>query len=283
MMVDTHSHVHFKAFDEDRKEVLKKCQEKGMLINAVGTQQSTSENAIKLAEEYDFVYASVGLHPIQEYKVPVKEEMDSFVTRGEEFDIEFYSKLAEHPKVIAVGETGLDRYHVPKDQSYDVIFETQKKAFLDHVEVASRHDLPLVVHVRDAHKEMLEVLDGLDKKVRGVVHCFTGNWEQAQRYLDHGFYLGFTGVITFPPKKNDPETQLSLLEVVEKIPLERMLVETDSPYLAPQEYRGKRCEPWMVEECIKKIAQIRGLSVEEVEKLTTNNALTLFNKIKRGI
>lgn len=278
-MIDTHAHVQFKAFDEDRDAVLARCREKGVVMNVVGTQLSTSQAAVALSETIDDAYASVGLHPIQEYKVPVKEEMDHFTTRGEQFDMEAYSALAAHPKVVAIGETGLDRYHVPKDTAYDVIFETQKKVFLQHVELGKKHALPLVIHVRDAHDEMLSILDALPETPAGVIHCFSGGPAEAERYLAHGLFLGFTGVVTFPEKKTDPEPQRALCEVIRTMPEDRILVETDSPYLAPQAYRGQRAEPWMVEECIKKIAQIRGTTVDDIAAITAANARRLFYKM----
>ena len=142
------------------------------------------------------------------------------------------------------------------------VFDDQWALFLKHVELAQEFDLPVVIHVRDAHDEMIKRLKSLDKSIRAVVHCYTGNWEYAQEYLDLGFYLGFTGVVTFPPKKTNPQPQLELNQVVEHIPLDKILVETDAPFLAPQAYRGEQCEPWMTEEVVKHIANVRGLGVE---------------------
>jgi TatD DNase family protein len=284
MMFDSHCHVQFKAFDEDREDVLSRCAQKGMILNVVGTQQKTSALAVEFAERYDWVYASIGLHPIQEYKKKIVEESTEFMAKGEDFDEAYYEELVQSPKVIAIGETGLDRFHVPKDVSTEEVMERQKHIFLQHYHFAKKHDLPLVIHVRDAHEDMLALLRAEVKsdgsKVRGVIHCYTGNWEYAEEYLDLGLYLGFTGVITFPPKKTDPQPQHDLFEVIEKIPIERMLVETDSPYLAPQSYRGKRAEPWMVEEVIKKIAEIKGVAVEDAEEAIYSNTKQLFDRTK---
>ncbi len=283
MLIDTHCHIQFKAFNEDRKAVLKKCKENGLILNAVGTQKKTSKLAVELAEAESNVYATVGLHPIQEYVVKVKEEDTSFTSRGEYFDFEYYDELARHPKVIAIGETGLDKYHIPKDKTQEEIFTKQKEVFLEHVKLAKKHDLPLVIHVRDAHEEMIEFLleiRNLKLEIKGVIHCFTGNWQQAQSYLEAGLYLGFTGVVTFPPKKTDPKPQEQLLEVIKNIPLDRILVETDAPYLAPQSYRGKRSEPWMTEDVVKFIARYRGLDVDKFREQTVKNTKQLFRKIK---
>ncbi len=277
MLFDTHSHVQFKAFDDDRDEVILRCENEGVMLNTVGTQKSTSQAAVDLAEKYEHVYASVGLHPIQKYVIPVKEEDTSFTARGEVFDFDFYDKLvSSSKKVIAIGETGLDKFHIPKDITEEEVFSHQKETFLQHYKLALKHDLPLVIHVRDAHEEMIELLQTLSSPIKGTIHCFSGNWGHAQQYLDMGLHLGFTGIITFPAKKTTPKPQLELLEVVKNIPEDNILIETDAPYLAPQAYRGKRCEPWMVAECAKKIAEVKGLSYKEVEEQTTNNAKKLF-------
>ncbi|NCO04615.1 MAG: TatD family hydrolase [Candidatus Magasanikbacteria bacterium] len=283
MIIDTHCHIQFKAFDEDRNEVLKRCQEKNIIMNAVGTQQTTSQLAVALAEQHENIYATIGLHPIQEHKVQVEEEQDNFMSRGEVFDIDYYDKLARHPKVIAIGETGLDKYHIPKDKTQEDIFAVQKDIFLQHIKLANKHDLPLVIHIREAHEEMIALLSEIKQKgitIKGVVHCFTGNWTQAQIYLDAGLYLGFTGVVTFPPKKTDPKPQEELQEVIKNIPLDRILVETDAPYLAPQAHRGKRSEPWMTEEVVKWISEYRNISQESLMKQTVDNTKALFTKIK---
>jgi len=281
MLVDSHCHIQFKAFNNDRNEVIVKCAENNLVMNVVGTQADTSKLAVELAEKYDNIYATVGLHPIQKYVIPVKEEDTSFTARGEDFDFDFYDNLIKSSKkVIAVGETGLDKYHIPKDKTSEEIFEKQKETFLQHYKLAEKNNLPLVIHVRDAHEEMLSVIEELPKPVRGTIHCFSGNREQAERYVDAGLYLGFTGVITFPPKKTNPKPQNDLIDVIKNMPLDKILIETDAPYLAPQAYRGKRCEPWMVGECAKKVVEIRGIKEEEVEKITVENTKRLFSKIK---
>ncbi len=305
MLIDTHCHIQFKAYKDDREEVLQRCAEKNLILNAVGTQLTTSKLAIKLAEQYDWVYASVGLHPIQEYVTKVEEESTSFLSRGEQFDYEAYKELTLHKKVIAIGETGLDRFHMPEGIDPELVIGKQREVFLQHAKLAAEVGKPLVVHVRDAHEDMIKILpllggvrggssqqDSLTSNneplpnpplkgegtfVPGVVHCFTGNWEQAQEYIKHGFYLGFTGVITYPPKKTNPGPQEWLNEVVEKIPLDRVVVETDAPYLAPQKYRGGRSEPWMVEEVVRRFAEVRELSFEEMTNITIKNSKKLFS------
>jgi TatD DNase family protein len=287
MLIDSHCHIQFKVFEKDREEVISRSFEKDIIMNAVGTQKKTSQLAVQLAEKYDNIFATVGLHPIQEYVVKVEEEDSSFTSRGEDFDFEYYSRLAENPKVIAIGETGLDKYHIPKDKTEEEIFRKQKNIFLQHVKLAQKHSLPLVIHVRDAHEEMLQVLQSLvtshQSPVTAVIHCFTGNWQQAEAYLKMGFYLGFTGVVTFPPKKTAPKPQEELLEVVKKVPTNKILVETDAPYLAPQAHRGKRSEPWMTEEVVKFIANYKQLDLNKFRLQTVSNTKKLFSRLKGNI
>ena len=284
MMIDTHCHIHFKAFENNRDEVIARCKEKQVILNLVGTQQSTSKNGVLLAEKYDWMYATVGLHPIQIHEVDVFEETTNFTSRGEDFDSDFYRELAKHPKVIAIGETGLDRFHIPKGEPEELFLQKQAEVFRKHYDIAEEAEIPLVMHIRDAHDEMIALLKEIKKEkgslIRGVVHCYTGNWRQAEEYLNLGFNLGFTGVVTFPPKKTNPEPQLELEKVVENIPLDRILVETDAPFLAPQAYRGEQCEPWMVEEVIKKFATTRQLSFDELIGQINKNTLNLFTRIK---
>jgi len=285
MLFDSHCHIQFNAYKDDADEVIKRCREKNIILNAVGSQRDTSACAVEMAGKYNNIYATVGLHPVHLCGTEVDEEEVKFKTREEVFDYDFYKQLASHPKVIGIGECGLELFHLPENLDRTEVLKTQKEAFILQYNLAQELDLPMVIHVRDAHKEMIELLrphltsPARGGSVRGVVHCYTGNWEYAQQYLDLGLYLGFTGIITFPPKKTDPQPQLDLMTVVEKCPLDRILVETDAPYLAPTAYRGKRSEPWMVEEVAKKIAEVRGLSIEEVEKLTVDNTKRLFTKI----
>jgi len=278
-VIDTHCHVQFNAYKDDREDVIKRCQEKGIILNAVGTQKDTSAAAVAIAEKFPFIYASIGLHPVHLFSTHIDEEESKFLSREEDFNYDYYKNLGKSPKVIAIGECGLDLYRLPPEKSKEEVLAKQIKTFTAQYKLAQELNLPMVIHVREAHEEMIELLTSLSSKINAVVHCYTGNWRYAQKYLALGLNLGFTGVITFPPKKTAPEIQMSLLEVVEKCPLDRMLIETDAPYLAPNMYRGKRCEPWMVEEVVKKIAEVKGLSVKEVATVTTQNAKNLFNKI----
>jgi TatD DNase family protein len=279
MLFDSHSHIQFKAYKEDRENVIKRTIEKDVFINVVGTQKNTSENAVKLANEYEGVYATVGLHPTHIFSVDVVEEDTYFKSRGEDFDVEFYKNLAKHPKVIGIGETGMDGFHIPKNLDKKEIFKKQEEVLRAHYKIATELNLPLVIHVRDAHNELIKILKTFAKSIKGVVHCYTSNWQNAKQYLDLGLYLGFTGIVTFPSKKTNPQEQLDLIEVIKNCPFDRILVETDAPFLAPQTYRGKRCEPWMVEEVVKFIANKRGVDEEEMRKQLFDNTKKLFTKL----
>lgn len=308
IMIDSHCHLQFNAYKDDAEDVIKRCDDKKMILNVVGTQSDTSEQAVKLAEKYDNIYATVGLHPIHTTSTEVDEEEIIFKSREEVFDYEFYKKLASQPKVIAIGECGMELFHLPDGVNKQEIIKKHSESFLTQAKLARELDLPMVIHVRDAYEEMAEVITnqippprrgrqggGLSDwrpqpsssptrrgdDINGVIHCFSGNWPQAQKFLDLGLYLGFTGVITFPPRKTNPEVTTALLEVVKNCPLDRILTETDAPYLAPQKYRGERAEPWMVEEVIKKIAEVKGESMEKIEKAVMENTLRLFTKIKK--
>lgn len=281
--MDTHCHVQFQAFAHDVDDVIEKCLAKGMILNMVGTQKDTSRSAVAFAERYDNVYASIGTHPIHLHPTHVDEEETHFMSREEHFDEAYYEELVQSKKVIGIGECGLDLYHLPKDISVDEVLAKQKEVFLAHLRFALKHDLPLVIHCREAHEEMIRLLQSEAQthtaQIRGTIHCFTSHWGHAQSYLNMGFYLGFTGVVTFPPKKTNPTQQIQLEEVIQKIPLDRIVIETDSPYLAPQAYRGRRSEPWMVEEVVKKFATVRGLSFDEMTIQIAENSHRLFSRI----
>jgi len=280
MLIDTHAHIQFDAYRDDRDEVIERMRERGIIANVVGTQQTTSRRAVLLAEQHEFLYASIGTHPIHLHSTHVDEEETSFRSREEGFDEVYYEKLVQSPKVIGIGECGIDLYHLPHDIPKETVLAKQTEVFLDHLRFAEKYGLPMVIHCREAHDELLDILEGEGRPVRGTIHCYTGDWSHAKRYLALGLHLGFTGVVTFPPRKTDPQTQLDLLDVVRRMPLDRMLVETDSPYLAPQAYRGGRAEPWMVEEVVAKIAEIRSVTPEEIEQVIAENTLGLFDRIR---
>ena len=252
MLIDTHSHLNFKAFARDSDEVIKRSLENNVwLINASSTY-ATSKLAVEIAEKYkQGVYAAIGLHPIH--------------VKDEEFDISKYRNLAESKKVVAIGETGLDYMYGEQ--------EKQKKVFLEHLALAKELNLPVILHCRKAHEDLITMLTNyaatqkLNTEIRGVVHCFTGNWQQAQEYLAMGLYLGFNGIIY----------KMDLAEVIKKTPPDRMLIETDCPYLVPAGAAMERNEPINVKYIAQTIAQIKGETFEKIAQATTANAKKLFN------
>ena len=270
MMIDTHAHLNFNAYKTDLDAVIQRTLDNDIGIINVGSQYETSQKAVAIAEKYpDGVYAAVGLHPIHLtegiFKVKLDEEESAFQTKNEDFHYEKYKKLAESEKVVAIGEIGLDYYYRPKTKTkLNQFKERQKEVFLKQLALAEELNLPVIFHCRSAHQDLIEILDG-QKTAQGVIHCFTGDWQQAEKYLAMGFYLGFNGIIF----------KLNLDEVIEKAPLERILIETDCPYLTPPPMTGRN-EPLYVKYVAEKIAEIRKLRYEEISVITTENAKKLF-------
>ncbi len=266
--IDNHAHLNFTAFDADYKEVIGRAHEAGVAIINVGTQKDTSKRAIDIAHEYgEGVYAIIGLHPVHTSKSfhdekELGEGGKAFTSRGEEFNYEYYKELAKDPKVVGIGECGLDYFRLDSDTK-----EIQKKVFEEQIRLSMEIGKPLMLHIREAYEDAIEILKKYPG-VRGNVHFFAGTKEIAQQFLDLGFTLSFTGVITFAKEYE---------ELVKLIPLDRMLSETDCPYVSPAPYRGKRNEPAYVVEVVKKIAEIKGLSVEEVSRELLQNSKRLFN------
>lgn len=306
-LVDSHAHVQFPAYDQDRGEVIARALEAGIGMVNIGTQSQTSADAVALAARYPAgVWATVGFHPNHVTRDTYHDPWELREKQPEEFDISKFRNLALHPKVVAIGECGLDFYRSPKGQRAEVIGQRQRDVFLAQIELAREVRKPLVVHCRNAFSDLISILDSCfkihpvttctpipsrwgggknqlgsleapalrpgcngvhDLRLAGVVHFFSGSWEDARKLLDLGFYLGFGGVITFAREYD---------EVVKKAPLERILVETDAPYVAPVPYRGERNEPAYIVEAVRKIAELHGVSRERVTTQTTANARTLF-------
>jgi len=287
MLIDTHGHVNFNAFRDDSNAVLKRALESNTWVVMPGTQYSTSKRAVEMAEGFESgVYAAVGLHPIhlgEQRKVDVlevqslpldqnKQSWEEFVTRSEEFDVEKYRELTKSKKTVAIGEFGLDYYYRPKGKVKLEAFKAkQKDVFLQQLDLAEEARLPVILHCRVAHDDMIGMLEARAKKMQGVVHCFTGTVEQAQKFMALGLYIGFNGLILKDvPALPKPE------EVISSIPLERIVLETDSPYLIPPMLGVERNEPLFVKYIAEEIARIKKVSVEEIAEATTQNAKTLF-------
>jgi len=264
---DVHAHINFKAFDEDREEAISRAFEAGVHMMNVGTQKDTSAMAVRIAERYPAgVYAAIALHPIHTSAShhdtqELGEEGKAFTSRGEEFDMAFYEDLAKSDKVKAIGECGLDYYRLDEASA-----EKQKEVFIKHIELANKVGKPLMCHIRNAYQDAAEILR-THAKVKGDIHFFAGTWEEAQWFLDLGFTLSFTGVITFTHDYD---------EVVRNAPLDMILTETDCPYITPVPFRGKRNEPIHVREVVRAVARIRGEDEEKVRAQLAANAKRVF-------
>ncbi len=250
---DSHAHYHDRKFDRDRQKLLELLPQNGIskVIN-VGASMNESKESVELAKNYDFIFASVGVHPYETQNLP-----DDYLDQLEGF--------SKHEKVVAVGEIGLDYYRYS-----DVTKEIQKKVFKEQLSLASELAMPVIIHSREADGDMIDILKQFSGKIKGVVHCFSSSCEVAQILLDFGFYLGFTGVITF---KNNQKQSKSLSVV----PLNRLLIETDCPYMAPEPYRGQVCNSLMLPRVIEKISDIKNVSCQQVADVTNKNACELFD------
>lgn len=269
MIIDTHSHLSFKAYDKDREEVIKRTSEAGVVCIDVGTKYETSKLVVELAEKNENIYATIGMHPIHIktdlLKLKMDEEEGAFEPLGEEYNKERYKELAKSKKVVAIGEVGLDYYYRPKGTTkLEKFKQKQREVFLQQLDLADELNLPVIVHCRMAHADVLEILK--NRKSKGVIHCFTGNWDEAQKYLDLGFYLGINGIIF----------KFDINEVIKKAPLEKLLIETDCPYLTPPKAGAERNEPIFVKYVAERIAELKGISFDEVAEQTIKNAKALF-------
>ncbi|SEN82460.1 TatD DNase family protein [Mesobacillus persicus] len=252
MLFDTHVHLNAEQFNDDLQEVIERAQAEGITkMVVVGFDRPTITKAIELCETYEFIFASVGWHPV-----------DAIDMQPE--DLEWLRELSAHPKVVAIGEMGLD-YHWDKSPK-----EIQKEVFKQQIQLAKEVKLPIIIHNREATADIVEILrtEGADE-VGGIMHCYSGSVEIAKECIDMNFYISLGGPVTFKNAKKPKE-------VAEAIPLERLLIETDCPYLAPHPYRGKRNEPAYVKLVAEQIAELKGISYEEVAKATTENAKKLF-------
>jgi TatD DNase family protein len=252
MLIDTHAHLEMREFNDDREDVIKRAREAGVeYIITIGTTIESSRDAVLLADKYDFIYAAIGIHPheVKDILHPAYEILRHF---------------AQHKKVVAYGEIGLD-YHYEHSPRTD-----QKRKFRDMLREARELDLPVIVHDRDAHEDTLQILsEEWSPDLGGVLHCFSGDVAMAKHVIEMGFSISIAGPITFPKAE-------SLREVVRQIPIENLLIETDSPYLAPQPVRGKRNEPAFVRHTAEAIAALKGLSADDVARITSFNAMELF-------
>ena len=252
MLADSHAHIDDERFDADREEVVARALAAGVsLIVNIGADMASSARSVALAEKYPGIYAAVGMHP--------HDSQDM-----KETDYRQLEQWATHPKVVAIGEIGLD-YH------YDLSPRSvQKEVFLRQLDLARKTGKPFIIHEREAHADMLDIIRNAARGLNGVFHCFSGSVETAREYLKMGFYISVAGPVTFPKS-------VKTKEVAKAVPLDRLLVETDSPYLTPQPFRGKRNEPAYVRIVAEEIANLRDISLAELAEATTANVRRLFN------
>lgn len=251
MLIDSHTHIQVSQFDHDREEMLQRAVEAGVMhILIIGINLETSLTAVELAEKNDHLYATVGMHPHN--AVDFTSEV-----------LSTYRDLLRHPKVIALGEIGLDYYRDLSPRN------TQKDVFEKQLDLAEDTGMPIIIHNRDAYDDILPILEKRKGKLRGVLHCFTGDVERMQKSLEIGFHIGIGGIVTYPKAV---DVQL----VAKEVPIDRLLIETDCPWLTPQFRRGKRNEPAYVRAVAEKIAELRNTSVEIVGEMTSGNFFSLF-------
>ena len=251
MLFDTHAHMDDAAFDEDRRQLLESLPGQGLaLVMNPGCSLESSRNVSRLVGEYPWLYGAVGSHP------DAADEVNDAVIH------EYRMLCKQNNKIKAIGEIGLD-YHYE-----DIPREIQKSAFRAQMALAAELNLPAIVHERDAHADGMAIVEEFSG-VTGVFHCYSGSLEMAKWLIERGWYIGFTGVLTF---KNARKA----LEVAEKIPLERIVLETDCPYMAPEPFRGKRNHPGYLYRMAQRLAELRGLSVEEIHQITTENGKRLY-------
>lgn len=247
-LFDSHCHPQFPHYARDREETIKRALDEGVFMICVGTDLGTSKKAVELAQKHEGIWATAGLHPNDNL--------------NEKFNPGIYEELLGQKKVVGFGEIGLDYYRTEKPEDQ----KAQKQRFKEQLELAVKVKKPLVLHCRNAHSDMIQIIR--NSPIQGVIHSFTGTLNEAKKYLDLGFHLGFNGIITFASQYD---------ETVRYAPLEKLLLETDAPYLTPNPFRGKRNEPLYVKYVAEKIAELKGLSYNQVAQQTLENTKKLFS------
>ncbi len=278
--IDTHAHVNFNAYKSDADEVIRHSLGENTWMILVGSEYKTSKRALDFANKYEKgVYAAIGIHPIHLEEIMAEDEDSeySFKTRAEEFSYDVYEKMAQFEKVVAIGEIGLDYYHINLSDNVSRIKSKQKDVFIKQLYLAINLGLPVIIHCRQAHDDLLKILKDFKKENRnltnlkkpwGVMHCFSGDEDLAWQYFSLGLIISFTGLITFSKQWDD---------LIRKMPPDKFMIETDCPYMTPEPYRGERNEPILVKYVARRIAEIRNLSLEKVAEITTQNARKIFN------
>lgn len=273
MLFDTHAHMNFAAYKDDAEEVLKRTLVAGVFVINVGSQYSTSVRAVKMAEKYpEGIFAAVGLHPIHLIKRMVNPDdselsENDFETTGEVFDYQKYLELAKNPKVVAIGEMGLDYHHFEDGDNIEELKKKQKEVFLQSIKLANKIKKPMIIHCWDGYGDLYEILKNNPVERKGVIHSFIGGYKTARKFTELGYKIGLNGVVTYAEDFNRLLKELNLKDIV---------LETDCPYLTPVPHKGERNEPLFVKLVAEKIAGIKEINFEEVAKITTENAKSLF-------
>ena len=276
MLIDTHAHLNFSAFNKDRDKVIKKCLDNNVWVINVGTNLKTSEEVVRIAQSYEKgIYAAIGLHPInlETGLVKMKADINERKSIEKDFDYRKYKDLAKSKKVVAIGEIGLDYYWRPKTKKKKELFkQKQEGLLLEQLKLAKELDLPVIFHCRMANHDLFRILsENPDlRPKKAVAHSFVGTEEDIRKHLEFGYYIGFNGII-FKNIEN-----IDFKKVIEITPLDRILIETDCPYLAPPLVKTKRNEPVFVKYIASEVAKIKDLSFEQVAEITTKNAKALF-------
>jgi TatD DNase family protein len=278
MLIDTHAHVNFSAFKDDADEVIRRALASDTWMILVGSEVKTSKRALEYANRYEKgVYAAVGLHPMHTHAQKATGEDYDFTTREESFSYDVYEKLAQFKKVVAIGEIGLDYYQIDSAADIRAVKQKQKEIFLEELKLATNLKLPVIIHCRQAHDDMLEILTAFRKKYKdsmpkdkpwGVMHCFSGDEELAWQYFGLGLNISFTGLITFSAQWDD---------LIRRLPNDKFMIETDCPYMTPEPFRGQRNEPLLVKKVAERIAEIKNLSFARIAEISTKNARNIFN------
>jgi len=295
MLIDTHAHLNFDAYKNDVDEVIKRSLDNDVWMINVGSQYTTSQRAVEIAKTYpEGAYAAIGLHPIHLntglVKIKLDKEEIEFNSKEENFDYEKYQELAKNEKVVAIGEIGLDYYYKPKTKTKLELFKNkQREIAFQQLKLAKDLNLPVIFHCRMAHKDLIEFLltNPEVRPEKAVAHAFVGTLDELKKYLDFGYLIGFNGIIFKKIEGIKPNDSKAVIgtpsfqsvvfeENIKNTPLEKILVETDCPYLAPPPFLNQRNEPMYVKYVVERIAKIKNLSYEEIAKTTTENARKLF-------
>lgn len=275
MLIDTHAHVNFSAYRDDADAVIKRALDKSIFFINVGSQYSTSVRAVEYAQKYpNQIWAAIGVHPVHlrrgnfTYRDDDEILEEEITTIGEEVDFEKYKKLGKNKEVVAIGEVGLDYHHFEEGDNIEELKAKQKEILTGFINLANELEKPLIIHCWDAYEDLYEILKNNPVKKQAIIHSFVGGYKTANKFIELGYLIGLNGVITYSE---------SFHKLLKEISIENIVIETDCPYLSPVPKKGERNEPIYVEYVVKKIAEIKQISAEEVAKITTQSAKKIFN------